>query len=101
LLSPSAVEEQLSPSLSQFSFTSRPDSVQKADQDKLEQWGPITRATTGDKIGQLPPLVPRSRQQFYDDSFSYKDCAVSFALERVTKDAPIVIELRTNVIVRP
>ncbi|CAO2652526.1 Nn.00g008090.m01.CDS01 [Neocucurbitaria sp. VM-36] len=100
LLSPEAVGDQLSPSPSQFSFASSPQSVQDAEQDDSRQMRSITRGTTGDKIGQLRPRTSRSRQQFYDDSFSYKDGASSSARERVTKDAPIVAELRTNVIIK-
>ncbi|KAJ4373291.1 hypothetical protein N0V83_003585 [Neocucurbitaria cava] len=100
LLSPEAAGDQLSPSPSQLSFASSPRSVQDAELDDARQMRNITRGTTGDKIGQLRPRTSRSRQQFYDDSFSYKDGAVSSARERVTKDAPIVAELRTNVIIK-
>jgi hypothetical protein len=82
LRSPEAAGEQLSPSPSQFSFASSPQSVQEPE--------------------QLPrPITSRSRAQYYEDTFSYKDGVASSARERVTKDAPIVAELRTNVIVRP
>ncbi|KAF1844283.1 Tautomerase/MIF [Cucurbitaria berberidis CBS 394.84] len=100
LLSPETVGDQLSPSASQFSFASSPHSVQDADQDDSRQMRSITRGTTGDKIGQLRPLNSRSRQQFYDDSFSCKESAPSSARDRVTKDAPIVADLRTNVIIK-
>ncbi|KAH7401178.1 Tautomerase/MIF superfamily [Pyrenochaeta sp. MPI-SDFR-AT-0127] len=100
LLPPETTGGPLSPSPSQFSFASSPHSVQDGDQDDLSQLRPITRGTTGDKIGQLRPTTSRSRQQFYDDSFAYKDGTASSARERVTKDAPIIVELRTNVIIK-
>jgi hypothetical protein len=93
LLSPEKVGEQLgplSPSPSQFSFASSPHSVQEVDD----------RGTAGDGVGPLRPMTSRSRAQFYEDQFSYNDGIASSARERVTKDAPIVAELRTNVIVR-
>ena len=101
LLSPEAAgEAQLSPSPSQFSFASSPRSVQEHEQ--LANDGPRhQRGATGDSLGELRPFTSRSRAQFYEDSFSYKDGVSSSARERVTKDAPIVAELRTNVIVRP
>jgi hypothetical protein len=100
LLSPEKVGEQLgplSPSPSQFSFASSPHSVQEVDDDSRHR----IRGTTGDGVGPLRPVTSRSRAQFYEDQFSYKDGIASSARERVTKDAPIVAELRTNVIVRP
>jgi hypothetical protein len=94
LLSPEKVGEQLSPSPSQFSFASSPHSpVHDIDFDSRQR-------TAGDGIGPLRPVTSRSRAQFYEDQFSYKDGIVSSARDRVTKDAPIVAELRTNVIVR-
>jgi hypothetical protein len=81
MLAPEAAGEQLSPSPSQFSFASSPQSVQEPEQPAR-------------------PVTSRSRAQFYEDSFSYKDGIASSARERVIKDAPIVAELRTNVIVR-
>ncbi|KAH7066678.1 Tautomerase/MIF superfamily [Paraphoma chrysanthemicola] len=103
LLSPEAVGDQLSPAASQFSFASSPRSVQESEQlanDGSRHLRPITRGTTGDVLGELRPLTSRSRAQFYEDSFSYKDGTSSSARERVTKDAPIVAELRTNVIIK-
>jgi hypothetical protein len=55
--------------------------------------------TIDDSLGELRPITSRSRAQYYEDSFSYKDGIASSARERVTKDAPIIAELRTNVIV--
>lgn len=93
LLQPSEkVGEQLSPAQSQFSFASSPRSVQDVEGDDSRYLHPTGRS--------LRPKSSRSRQQFYEDQFSYKDGVASSARERVTKDAPIVAELRTNVIVR-
>ncbi|KAH9869940.1 hypothetical protein J1614_006861 [Plenodomus biglobosus] len=100
LLSPEKVGEQLSPAQSTFSFASSPRSVQDVDHDDSRHMHPIGRGTTGDGIGQLRPRSSRSRAQFYEDSFSYKDGIASSARDRVTKDAPIVAELRTNVIIK-
>jgi hypothetical protein len=103
LLSPEAVAEQFSPSPSQFSFASSPRSVQEAEQlanDGSRHLRPTTRGTAGDALGELRPITSRSRAQYYEDSFSYKDGTASTARERVTKDAPIVAELRTNVIIK-
>lgn len=100
LLVPEKVGDQLSPAQSQFSFASSPRSVQDVDQDDSRHMHPIVRGTTGDSIGHLGPRASRSRAQFYEDQFSYKDTIASSARERVTKDAPIIAELRTNVIVR-
>jgi hypothetical protein len=41
----------------------------------------------------------RRRTLFFEDSFAYKDDSTSSARDRVTKDAPIIADLRTNVIV--
>ncbi|EDU43242.1 MIF domain containing protein [Pyrenophora tritici-repentis Pt-1C-BFP] len=93
LLSPEKVGEQLSPSPSQFSFASSPHSIQEAEAERNR---PYNTAGHG-----LRPMTStsRARAQFYEDQFSYKDGIVSSARERVTKDAPIVAELRTNVII--
>jgi hypothetical protein len=95
VLSPEKVGEQLSPSPSQFSFASSPKSVQDVDDDAYNR----ARGVAVDQVGPLRPMTSRSRAQFYEDQFSYKDTIASSARERVTKDAPIVAELRTNVIV--
>jgi len=102
LLSPEKVGEQLSPAQSTFSFTSSPRSVQDVDHDDSRYMHPIPlgRATTANGPGPLGPRSSRSRAQFFEDSFAYKDAIVSSARDRVTKDAPIVAELRTNVIIK-
>jgi hypothetical protein len=99
LLSAEAVADPLSPSPSQFSFASSPQSVQD---EQLANDGPKRPTTRGgaDSLGDLRPATARSRAQYYEDSFAYKDGHGQSARERVLKDAPIVAELRTNVIVR-
>ncbi|RMZ73101.1 MIF domain containing [Pyrenophora seminiperda CCB06] len=89
LLSPERAGEQIPPSPSQFSFASSPQSIQEAEAEARSRAGlrPMTSTNS------------RSRAQFYEDQFSYKDGIASSARERVTKDAPIVAELRTNVII--
>ena len=99
LLSPEKVGEQLSPSPSQFSFASSPHSVQEAEADARNR--AQTNAVSNNAVSNgLRPMTSRSRAQFYEEQFSYKDGIASSARERVSKDAPIVAELRTNVIVR-
>jgi hypothetical protein len=99
LLSPEAVADPLSPALSQFSFASSPQSVQD---EQLANDGPRRPTTRGatDGLGDLRPPTSRSRAQYYEDSFAYKEGHGQSARERVLKDAPIIAELRTNVIVR-
>ncbi|CAN9095944.1 unnamed protein product [Alternaria alternata] len=96
LLSPENAGEQLSPSPSQFSFASSPQSVQNIELDSRDR----ARTPAADGVGPLRPVTSRSRAAFYEDQFSYKDGIASSARERVTKDAPIVAELRTNVIIK-
>jgi hypothetical protein len=99
LLSPEAAADPLSPSPSQFSFASSP---QSAHEEQLANDGPRHMRPSsrgGDGLSELRPITSRSRAQFYEDSFAYKEGHGQSARERVTKDAPIVAELRTNVIV--
>jgi len=95
LLSPEKANGQLSPAHSQFSFASSPQSVQDIEHDSRNR----APSAAADEVGPLRPMTSRSRAQFYEDQFSYKDGMASSARDRVTKDAPIVAELRTNVIV--
>jgi hypothetical protein len=100
LLAPEAAAAAgpLSPSPSQFSFASSP---QSAHEEQLANDGPrqMRPSSRGDGLGELRPITSRSRAQYYEDSFAYKEGHGQSARERVTKDAPIVAELRTNVIV--
>lgn len=93
LLTPEPADAHLT-SPSQLSFTSSPRSVLDApafDESKLR---PATSA--GANIARP---YSRQRAQYYEEQFSYKEGTTSNARDRVTKDAPIVAELRTNVIV--
>ncbi|KAI4944350.1 hypothetical protein J4E86_009408 [Alternaria arbusti] len=96
LLSPEKANGQLSPAHSQFSFASSPQSVQDIEHDSRNR----APSAAADEVGPLRPMTSRSRAQFYEDQFSYKDGMASSARDRVTKDAPIVAELRTNVIIK-
>jgi hypothetical protein len=105
LLVPETVGEQLSPSRSTFSFESSPKSVRDTEHavlhDDIRSIRPASRSQSkGDDAGQPKHNGSRRRAQYYEEQFAYKDDATSSARERVTKDAPIVAELRTNVIVR-
>jgi hypothetical protein len=90
LLAPEPDNTQLT-SPSQLSFTSSPRSVHDApafDESRLQ---PASANTARP--------YSRQRAQYYEEQFSYKEGTTSNARDRVTKDAPIVAELRTNVIV--
>lgn len=101
---PETVGEQLSPSRSTFSFDTSPKSVQDAEHavhhDDIRHSRPASRGApqTGD-AGQLKHGGSRRRAQYYEEQFAYKEDTTSSARERVIKDAPIVAELKTNVIV--
>jgi len=41
----------------------------------------------------------KRRTQYFEEQFQYKDNAVGSARERVQREAPVIAELRTNVIV--
>ncbi|KAL5116073.1 hypothetical protein ACEQ8H_005969 [Pleosporales sp. CAS-2024a] len=96
LLAPDAAAGPLSPSPSQFSFASSP---QSAHDDPPPSSRPHAHAHAH-AADPPPPSTARSRAQFYEDSFAYKEGHGHSARERVTKDAPIVAELRTNVIIK-
>ena len=94
LLAPVSNETQALTSPSQLSFTSSPRSVLDApafDDSRLR-----SAASAGANIARP---YSRQRAQYYEEQFSYKEGTTSNARDRVTKDAPIVAELRTNVIV--
>lgn len=84
-----------SPAVSQFSFTSSPYSVL----DVVDRPRQFPQETPAAGPGPLRPMTSRSRAKFYDDHFAEKTTTSSSARERISKDAPIVAELRTNVIV--
>ncbi|EAT90648.2 hypothetical protein SNOG_02436 [Parastagonospora nodorum SN15] len=71
-------------------------------EEQLANDGPkhLRPSSRGDGLGDLRPITSRSRAQFYEDSFAYKEGHGQSSRERVTKDAPIIAELRTNVIIK-
>lgn len=94
LLVPESNDVQPLSSPSQLSFTSSPRSILETpgfDDSRLR-----AAASAGANIARP---YSRQRAQYYEEQFSYKDGTTSSARDRVTKDAPIVAELRTNVIV--
>jgi hypothetical protein len=104
LLVPETVGEQLSPTRSTFSFDTSPKPVQDAEHlvhhDDIRHSRPGSRGAPRDgAAGQLKHGGSRRRAQYYEEQFAYKDDSTSSARERVIKDAPIVAELKTNVIV--
>ncbi|KAL6167185.1 hypothetical protein ACJQWK_06629 [Exserohilum turcicum] len=87
---------QPSPSQSQFSFTSSPFSMLEIE-DSSRQY---PQSTTENAYGSLRPMTSSARAKFFEDQFSYRGTVISSARERISKDAPIVAELRTNVIIK-
>ncbi|KAF2715708.1 hypothetical protein K504DRAFT_367914 [Pleomassaria siparia CBS 279.74] len=107
------VGDQSSPSppsrsRSTFSFEDSPKSVQGTDNpiDAIDATlvRPVSRGAVGERKSPLaPPVhrpVPRKRAQYYEEQFAYKEDSTSSARERITKDSPIIAELRTNVIIK-
>ena len=101
LLAPEPVAEQhLSPSRSTFSFESSPKS--NLDVNRGVSFEERRAATRGvQTTNGVQPNGSRRRAQFYEEQFAYKDGSTSLARDRVIRDAPIIAELRTNVIVCP
>ena len=101
LLAPETVAEHLSPSRSTFSFESSPKSHLEVERNQSFE----DRRVAGHDVhaaaaGGLKQNGSRRRAQYYEEQFAYKDDAVSSARDRVTRDSPVIAELRTNVIVR-
>lgn len=101
LLAPEMVAEQrLSPSRSTFSFESSPKSHLDVDhKTSFDDRRPTSRGAQQAANG-VTSNGSRRRAQYYEEQFAYKDDSVSSARDRVTRDAPVIAELRTNVIVR-
>ncbi|KAF3050030.1 hypothetical protein E8E11_003798 [Didymella keratinophila] len=95
LLAPISNETQALTSPSQLSFISSPRSVLDAPAFDDSRLRPA--ASAGANIARP---YSRQRAQYYEEQFSYKEGITSNARDRVTKDAPIVAELRTNVIIK-
>ncbi|ORY13794.1 hypothetical protein BCR34DRAFT_623590 [Clohesyomyces aquaticus] len=107
LLVPDSLGDQLSPSRSTFSFEDSPKSVPSSERGvHIESTRPVSRGAPGEKKGLDVPnqrqqnFGSRRRTQYFEDQFAYKDDSTSSARDRVTKDAPIIAELRTNVIIK-
>ncbi|KAF2466372.1 uncharacterized protein BDR25DRAFT_237355 [Lindgomyces ingoldianus] len=110
LLVPEPLGDQLSPSRSTFSFEDSPKSVHGSERgvifEDLRNTRPVSRGAPGEKKALDAPgqrqqnYSSRRRTQYYEEQFAYKDDSMSSARERVTKDAPIIAELRTNVIIK-
>jgi hypothetical protein len=110
LLVPEPYGDQLSPAQSTFSFEESPKSPPLNDSgsegvfDHSKITRPINRGAPGEKkdsdaVGQRAQNYgSRRRTQYYEEQFAYKD-ATGSARERITKDSPVIAELRTNVIV--
>jgi len=96
LLVPETVGEHMSPSPSTFSLETSSKSVQ--DADHIVRHDDIRSNRPADR-GEAKNGSSRRRAQYYEEQFAYKDDTTSSARERVIKDAPIVADLRTNVIV--
>jgi hypothetical protein len=92
---PEANDAQALTSPSQLSFTSSPRSILETSAFDDSRLRPATSA--GANIARP---YSRQRAQYYEEQFSYKEGTTSNARDRVTKDAPIVAELRTNVIIK-
>jgi hypothetical protein len=93
------VDQHLSPSRSTFSFESSPKSHLDVERGaSFEDRRPSSRGPT--TTNGVQPNGSRRRAQFYEEQFAYKDGSTTLARDRVIRDAPIVAELRTNVIVR-
>jgi hypothetical protein len=96
LLVPDAAGDQLSPSRSTFSFDDSPKGS-----DRIFRPASRNETKAVDAAGlRQQNYSTRRRTQYYEDQFAYKDDSTSSARDRVTKDAPVVAELKTNVIVR-
>ncbi|KAF2197715.1 Tautomerase/MIF [Delitschia confertaspora ATCC 74209] len=110
LVAPEALADQLSPTRSTFSFDSSPKSATFADRGLTFEENKTTRALSHGAPGEKKDsgvqqtrsqnYGSRQRTQYYEDRFSYKEDWTSSARDRVSKDAPIVAELRTNVIIK-
>lgn len=109
LVVPEGRGDQLSPSRSTFSFDDSPKSGHGSDRavafDETRILRPASRSALNE-IRDVDSPLPRQqnfgarrRTQYFEDSFAYKDSATSSARDRVTRDAPIMVDLQTNVIV--
>ncbi|KAF2740813.1 hypothetical protein EJ04DRAFT_166579 [Polyplosphaeria fusca] len=101
LLVPDTAGDQLSPSRSTFSFDDSPNSFQPFDDARIARPASSNGTKGPDALGQRQHnFSSRRRTQYYEDQFAYKEDSTSSARDRVTKDGPIIAELRTNVIIK-
>jgi hypothetical protein len=109
LQAPGATGDQLSPSRSTFSsfdMNSPPKSRQGSDKatdfDTVKAARPVSYGGVATRRTSVAPVqqkvATRKLSQYYQEKFAYRDDGTA-TRERVTKDAPIFAELRTNVIV--
>lgn len=110
LVAPPADRDQFSPAHSSFSFEECPPKSPRGVQegDSLVDRKNITRAIEWGAPGEKKELdategltrthKSKRRTQYYDGQFNERD-TTGPARERITKDSPIVAELKTNVIV--
>ncbi|KAF2750039.1 Tautomerase/MIF [Sporormia fimetaria CBS 119925] len=96
LTAPDPQTDGLSPSRSTFSFNSTHPSVHAVDEPR--DLPAISNRASTDRTGHRPST--RQRHKYFEEQFAYKDSTTSSARDRVTKDAPIIADLRTNVIIK-
>ncbi|KAF1980077.1 Tautomerase/MIF [Bimuria novae-zelandiae CBS 107.79] len=100
LLAPETAVDHLSPSRSTFSFESSPKSHLEVERHpNFDGRRPASQGVQSAGNG-VQPNGSRRRAQYYEEQFAYKDDSTSSARDRVTRDAPIIAELRTNVIIK-
>lgn len=106
LLSPNVAQDQFSPSRSTFSFESAAHSVQAGSgtSDKAVAWDEarntrnLEYGAPGEKRNSGGKYGTRQQTRYFEEQFSTRD-DTSSARDRITKDAPIIADLKTNVIV--
>lgn len=99
-------ERARSPAISEVSVEERKDSTDASAhrQTYLDLIGKrdtpfITGiAGTGEETVPISPMESKTRAQYFEEQFQYKDQVSAFR-ERVQSESPVVAELRTNVIV--
>lgn len=104
LRSPTTVQDQLSPSRSTFSFESAPRSVQSPS-DKAVAWDEarntrdLDYGAPGEKRNSGGRYGTRQQTRYFEEQFATRDDTTT-ARDRITKDAPIIADLKTNVIIK-
>ncbi|KAF2277285.1 Tautomerase/MIF [Westerdykella ornata] len=98
LLAPETATDRLSPSRSTFSFESSPASAQLGPEDEVP--GMQSTYSRPSVERRSARQSTRQRHRYFEEQFAYKDDATSAARDRVVGDAPIIADLRTNVIIK-